>query len=120
MKTSFRVKSSCLLVMAALLAGAAAPSGIALASETALASIVIKDHHFVPEELHVPKGKRILLTVDNQDSTPEEFESRELKVEKVIAGGTKGVVRFGPLEPGRYPFFGEFHEATANGVVVAE
>lgn len=95
-------------------------AGPAAAVETAPASIAIKDHVFVPAELHVPAGKRILLTVENQDATPEEFESHELKVEKVISGGAKAVVRFGPLEPGRYPFFGEFHEATAQGVVVAE
>ena len=84
------------------------------------ANIAIKDHLFNPKELHVPAGKRIILKVDNLDATAEEFESHELKVEKVIAGGSTGVVRFGPLEPGRYPFFGEFNEATAQGVVVAE
>jgi hypothetical protein len=92
----------------------------AQAAEIAEASIAIKDHLITPVELHVPAGKRILLRVDNQDSTPEEFESHELKVEKVIPGESSGVVRFGPLEPGRYPFFGEFNEATAKGVVVAE
>ena len=30
------------------------------------------------------------------------------------------MVRFGPLEPGTYPFFGEFNQATAQGKVVAE
>jgi hypothetical protein len=29
-------------------------------------------------------------------------------------------VRIGPLAPGRYPFFGEFNQATAKGVVIAE
>ena len=43
-----------------------------------------------------------------------------MKVEKVIPGKSKGVVRIGPLKPGRYPFVGEFHEATAKGVVIAE
>ena len=95
----------------------ASPSG---AAEIAEATITIKDHVFAPAELHVPAGKRILLKVDNQDPTPEEFESHELKVEKIIPGGSSGVVRFGPLEPGRYPFIGEFNQATAKGVVVAE
>ena len=43
-----------------------------------------------------------------------------MKVEKVIPGKSKGVVRIGPLKPGRYPFFGEFHEATAKGTLIAE
>jgi plastocyanin len=83
-------------------------------------TIVIKNHVFDPAELKVPAGKRITLTVDNQDPTPEEFESRELRVEKVIPGSSKGVVRFGPLDAGTYPFLGEFNQATAKGKVIAE
>jgi hypothetical protein len=83
-------------------------------------TITIKDHKFTPSELKVPANKRLQITVVNDDPTPEEFESHEMKVEKVIPGKSKGVVRIGPLKPGRYPFFGEFHEATAKGVVIAE
>ncbi|MFZ1207577.1 MAG: cupredoxin domain-containing protein, partial [Pseudolabrys sp.] len=83
-------------------------------------TITIKNHRFTPSEVKVPANKRIQLTVVNDDPTPEEFESREMKVEKVIPGKSKGVVRIGPLAPGRYPFFGEFNEATAKGVVIAE
>ncbi len=68
----------------------------------------------------MPAKKRITLTVINADATPEEFESKKLKVEKVIPGKSKAVVRFGPLEPGRYDFVGEFHEDSAKGVVIAE
>jgi hypothetical protein len=83
-------------------------------------SITIKDHKFQPTELKVPAKKRITLIVINADATPEEFESKVLKVEKVIPGRSRAVVRFGPLEPGRYDFVGEFHEDTAKGVVIAE
>jgi Cupredoxin-like domain len=83
-------------------------------------TITIKNHRFTPSEVKVPANKRIQVTVVNDDPTPEEFESREMKVEKVIPGKSKGVVRIGPLGPGRYPFFGEFNEATAKGVVIAE
>jgi hypothetical protein len=83
-------------------------------------TVTIKNHRFTPSELKVPANKRIQLTVVNDDPTPEEFESREMKVEKVIPGKSKGVVRIGPLAPGRYPFFGEFNEATAKGTVIAE
>ena len=83
-------------------------------------TITIKNHRFTPAEIKVPANKRIQLTVVNDDPTPEEFESREMKVEKVIPGKSKGVVRIGPLAPGRYPFFGEFNEATAKGVLIAE
>ncbi len=103
-----------LLGFAALVTLAAAP---ALAQEYVL---TIKDHKFTPEELKVPANQRVVITVINDDTTAEEFESNVLKVEKVIAGKSKATVRIGPLAPGRYPFIGEFHEATAKGVVIAE
>jgi plastocyanin len=82
--------------------------------------LTIKDHKFSPAEIKVSANQRIEITVINDDATPEEFESRLMKVEKVITGKSKGVVRFGPLKPGRYAFVGEFHESTAKGVVIAE
>lgn len=83
-------------------------------------TLTIKDHKFTPEELKVPANKRVVITVINDDDTAEEFESNVLKVEKVIAGKSKATVRIGPLAPGKYPFIGEFHEATAKGTVIAE
>jgi plastocyanin len=83
-------------------------------------TVTIKDHRFTPAELKIPANARVVITVVNEDPTAEEFESKEMKVEKVIAGKSKGTVRVGPLKPGRYPFFGEFHEASAQGAVIAE
>jgi hypothetical protein len=83
-------------------------------------TLTIKDHTFTPAEIKVPANQRVQLTVINEDATPEEFDSSALKVEKVVPGKSKGIVRIGPLKPGRYPFIGEYHEATAKGVVVAE
>ena len=83
-------------------------------------SLTIKEHRFSPAELTVPSGKKIKLVVSNLDSTPEEFESHQLNREKVIAGNAKASIYVGPLSPGKYPFFGEFNENTARGVIVAE
>ena len=83
-------------------------------------TLTIKNHRFTPSELKVLAGKRLQLTVVNDDSTPEEFESHAMRVEKVIPGKSKGVVRVGSLKPGRYPFVGEFHEDTAKGALIAE
>lgn len=80
----------------------------------------IKNHQFTPTELKVPAGKKIKLLVHNQDATPEEFESHDLHLEKVIAGNAKATLKVGPLKPGRYKFVGEFHEDSARGVLVAE
>ena len=92
----------------------------ALAEEPANIPVILKDHRFTPSEIHVPTGKPVILTIRNDDPTAEEFDSAALKVEKVIAGGTYGTVRLRPLGPGRYPFMGEFHAETAQGVVISE
>ncbi len=83
-------------------------------------TLVIKDHQFQPAELVVPAGKKVKLIVENQDATPEEFESHPLNREKIIAGKGKATIYIGPLKPGRYPFFGEFNQATAQGVIVVK
>ena len=95
-------------------------SGPALAEDIANVEVRIKDHRFSPAEIHVPAGKPTLLTIKNEDATAEEFDSSALKVEKVIAGGRSATVRLRPLGPGRYPFVGEYHADTAQGVVIAE
>ena len=82
-------------------------------------TLVIKDHKFTPTELEVPAGQKIRLIVENQDSTPEEFESYALNREKVVAGSARIVVYVGPLEPGKYEFFGDFNQATARGWLIA-
>jgi Cupredoxin-like domain len=82
--------------------------------------LTLKDHKFSPSEIKVPANQRVTITVVNNDATPEEFESSALKVEKVVPGKSKGVVRIGPLKPGRYHFVGEYHESTAKGVLIAE
>lgn len=82
-------------------------------------TLVIKDHRFDPKELTVPVGMKIKLIVDNQDASPEEFESPSLNREKVVAGNSKITLLIGPLTPGRYPFVGEYNEKTARGVVIA-
>ena len=82
--------------------------------------LVIKNHKFEPAELKVPVGQRVKLVVHNQDATPEEFESHDLNREKIVPPGAKVTIFIGPLKPGRYAFVGEYHEASAKGVVVAE
>lgn len=93
-------------------------SGPAHAAEEYL--LVIKDHKFEPAELHVPAGKKIKLRVRNDDKTIEEFESHSLNREKLIMGGRTVTIWVGPLKPGSYDFFGEFHMDTALGILIAE
>ncbi|HET8691480.1 MAG TPA: cupredoxin domain-containing protein [Steroidobacteraceae bacterium] len=81
--------------------------------------LVLKDHRFSPAELTVPSGQKLRLVVENQDPTPEEFESHSLQREKIVPAHGTITVNVGPLKPGRYEFFGEFNEKTARGWLVA-
>ena len=93
-------------------------ASIASAAEPEL-QLIIKNHRFEPVELKVPAGQRIKLVVHNQDATPEEFESHSLNREKVIPAGAKATIFIGPLKPGRYSFFDEFHTELPAGVIEA-
>lgn len=79
----------------------------------------IKDHLFQPSVLYVPAGEKVKLLVLNQDPSPEEFESFSLNREKVILGNGKATLFVGPLQPGRYDFFGEYNPDSAQGVLIA-
>ncbi|MFO1125217.1 MAG: cupredoxin domain-containing protein [Methylocystis sp.] len=91
----------------------------AAAAENAF-TLTIKDHRFEPAELRVPANQPATLTVKNLDTTPEEFESKSLRIEKVIPGAGEATFTLRPLKAGRYKFVGEFHEDVAKGEVVAE
>lgn len=83
-------------------------------------TLEIRNHLFYPSLLVIPSNTKVKIIVINHDSTAEEFESYELNREKVIMGGTKGMVFVGPLSPGDYPFFGEFYPKTAQGILRVE
>ncbi len=95
-------------------------SPIAGWAATAEIELIIKDHLFFPATLEIPAGQKVRVRIINQDPTPEEFESFELNREKLVVGNGQTVVFIGPLEPGEYPFFGEFYPKTAQGVVVVK
>src|SRR3982074_1736989 len=82
--------------------------------------VTIEKNRFQPDEIKVKAGTPFVLVVTNKDATPEEFESKELRIEKVIPGGKTLKIRVRALKPGTYPFVGDFHEATAKGRIVAE
>jgi plastocyanin len=82
--------------------------------------LVAKDGTYSPTEVVMAPGEKIDLIVKNQGSDAEEFESIELKREKIVAPGKSITVRLGPLKAGAYPFFGDFHPGTAKGKVVVK
>ena len=94
--------------------------GAGVSAELPVYELKIKDHRFDPALLEIPSGTKVKLLVKNLDATPEEFESHELNREKVIPGNIEATVYIGPLEPGEYGFFGEFHEDTAQGKLIVK
>jgi Cupredoxin-like domain len=94
--------------------------GPAWAEDIVSYSVTLKNHRFIPAEIHVPSGKPFLVVVTNADDTPDEFEMNAPAVEKVIVPGQQGRVRIRPLAPGRFKFFDDFHQDTAQGAFVSE
>ncbi len=87
--------------------------------QSASVGISVKDHRFQPSQISAPANRPISIRVKNLDTAPMEFESVALRVEKVIAPGSEGVVNVRALAPGRYEFFDDFHQET-RGVLVVE
>ena len=90
----------------------------ALADETAAITITVKDGTFIPAEITGPANAKFKLVLRNEGKEAEEFESVELNREKVVAPGKSATIFLGPLKPGTYGFFGEFHPTTAKGTLV--
>jgi plastocyanin len=106
------------LVLAAF--GIAVAAAAALAADPPEIAVTIEKNRFQPDEIRVKAGVPFVLVVTNKDAGPEEFESKELRIEKVIPGGKTLKIRVRALKPGTYPFAGEYHETTAKGRIVAE
>ena len=78
----------------------------------------IKDHKFTPEIVELPADKKVNITVYNDDPTIEEFESLDLKREKIVLGNSSIKIVLAPLAPGEYKFFGDFHQESAQGKII--
>lgn len=82
--------------------------------------ITVKDNKFSPQELVIPADQKVKITVKNLDSTPVEFESKDLKREKVVKANNEIVISVGPLKAGSYGYVDEFHEDTTKGTIVVK
>jgi hypothetical protein len=105
--------------ISAILALASLFAAPALAQQTTV-HITIKDHKFSPSEPHAPANQPFAIVVKNLDSTASEFESKTLRVEKVVAPGGEITMQIRPLNPGRYHFFDDFHQDTTDGDLIVE
>ncbi|MEJ0045544.1 MAG: cupredoxin domain-containing protein [Rhodospirillales bacterium] len=102
----------------AALAIAAAAATPARAGEMPVS--VFTPHRFYPDRLVAPAGQKLRIGIRNSDDTADEFESTGLSREKLVAPGGRITVFVGPLDPGSYQFFGDFHRDTAPGVIEAK
>jgi hypothetical protein len=82
--------------------------------------VQLKDHLFFPSQIIIPANQKVKLVIHNQDDTPEEFDSFSLNRDKVIFAKNKATIFIGPLQPGKYDFFGEYNPNTARGTVIVE
>ena len=90
------------------------------AEEMPVVKISARDGTFEPLTVEVPAGKRFRIEISNDGKSPMEFESRDLKQEKVIAAGAKSSIVIHALKPGTYTFFDEHHMDAPKGRIVAK
>jgi hypothetical protein len=81
-------------------------------------TITLRDHQFVPAEVPVPAGVKVRLLVKNEQQVTSEFESTSLHREKIVNAGGEITVFVGPLDPGSYEFFDDFHRDTRGHLIV--
>jgi hypothetical protein len=79
-----------------------------------------KDKKFEPAEVSAPANTPVVIKLKNLDAKAMEFESKTLKVEKVVAGGSDAIINVRAQKPGRYEFFDEYNEKTARGALVVK
>jgi hypothetical protein len=94
-------------------------AAVSMAADLPTFKLEMKDGVLSPARIEVPAGKKIKIEIHNLGKSAAEFESVQLRKEKVLAPGAESFVVIAPLSPGEYKFFDDFH-ATAQGVIVAK
>jgi plastocyanin len=89
-------------------------------SKSRIVEITIENHKFSPAEIHIAQGESLDLLIHNKDGSAEEFDSTDLRKEKVITSNASATIKLGPLKSGIYQFAGEFHPKTAQGKIIVE
>jgi hypothetical protein len=102
------------LLFAVLLVLAAAMPALA---DDPVITITLKDHQFEPSEVPVPAGVKLKVQVSNEQTATAEFESKVMHFEKIVNAGGQITVYVGPLQPGSYEFYDDFHHATTGHLV---
>jgi hypothetical protein len=105
------------LILAAC-AVAMLPASVAQAQQATEVQLTYSGGQFQPNEVRAPADKPVVIRIKNLDGKAMEFESKSLRVEKVVAAKSEGVVNVRALKPGRYEFFDDFNEKARGALVV--
>jgi cupredoxin-like protein len=106
------------LTLAALCLIVTLPLSPSLAQQAAEVQVTYSNGQFQPSEVRAPADKPIALRLKNLDGKAMEFESKSLRVEKVIAAKSEGVINVRALKPGRYEFYDDFNEKARGALNV--
>jgi hypothetical protein len=118
---SWRGKGLASVVSPLLVLVAFSPSEVARAVEPMpVFSIKALGGIFDPPMIEAPPDMRFKIEIENEGNDPVEFESRDLHIEKVLAGGAKSYVVINGLKPGIYTFFDDFHPDTGKVDIVVK
>ena len=73
---------------------------------------------FQPNQVSAPADKPVTFRIKNLDAKAMEFESTSLRVEKVVAANSEGVINVRALKPGRYEFYDDFNDKARGALTV--
>ena len=108
------------VVLFAAFAGLIVAAMPARAEDLPTFKVEMKDGVITPLRLEVPANKPFKIEIHNTGTTPAEFESLELRKEKVVAPGAVSFVVIKRVSKGEYKFFDDFHPNTPQVTVVAK
>ena len=83
-------------------------------------SLIISKHKFNIETIEVKSTDKFQIKIKNADKSFEEFESKALNIEKFLKPNAEVTVFLGPLKPGEYDYFAEFHPALGKGKIIVK
>jgi len=106
------------LILASFCVAAMLPLSAAQAQQATEIHLTYSSGQFQPQEVSAPAGKPIVVRIRNLDAKAMEFESTSLRVEKVVAAKSEGVVNVRALQPGRYEFYDDFNDKARGALIV--
>jgi hypothetical protein len=106
------------LVLAAVCAVAMFQTSASQAQQTTEIQLTYSKGQFQPSQVSAPADKPISFRIKNLDAKAMEFESPSLRVEKVVAAGSEGVINVRALKPGRYEFYDDFNDKARGALTV--